>query len=87
MWLAVLGFKGMGLAFWLSLANQLACAHIWSDSRSFLVAHASLSQDGFKSEGFWEADWHLLSAFGPSRILLVSFWQQHQNSLWKWLLV
>ena len=75
--LAVLGFKGMVFSFWLSLANQLACAHIWSDSRSFLVAHASLGQDGFNSEGFWEADWHLLSAFGPSQILLVSFRQQH----------
>ena len=38
-WLAVLGFMLMGLVSMLSLANQF-------DSESFLVAHASLSQDG-----------------------------------------
>ena len=44
----------MELISWLSLANRLARAYIWSDSRSFLVAHASLGQDGFQKEGFWE---------------------------------
>ena len=44
--LAVSGFMVMGLASGLSLANH-------SDSESFLVAHASLSQDGYQ-RGFWE---------------------------------
>ena len=38
-WLAVLGFMVMGLVSGWSLANH-------SNSESFLVAHASLSQDG-----------------------------------------
>ena len=45
----------MGLVSGLSLASRLACAHIWSDSGSFLVARASLSQGGFQREGLWEA--------------------------------
>ena len=44
----------MGLVSGLFLAKRLACAHIWSDSGSFLVVHASLSQDGFQHEDFWE---------------------------------
>ena len=32
-----------------------------SNSGSFLVAHASLSQDGCYQEEFWEVDGHLLS--------------------------
>lgn len=71
--LAVLGFKGMVLSFWLSLHNQLACAHIWSDSRSFPVAHASLGQDGFNSEGFWEADWHLSLHSAPPKFSWLVF--------------
>ena len=46
-WLAILGFMGMGLVSGSSLANR-------SDSEPFLVAHASLGQDGFQREGFWE---------------------------------
>ena len=46
-WLAVSGFMVMGLVSRLSLANH-------SDSGSFLVAQASLSQDGFQREGFRE---------------------------------
>ena len=46
-WLAVSGFMVMGLVSGLSLANH-------SDSGSFLVARASLSQDGFQQERFWE---------------------------------
>ena len=38
-WLTVSGFMVMGLVSGLSLANH-------SNSESFLVAHASLSQDG-----------------------------------------
>ena len=49
MWLAVLGFMVMGLVSRLTLANL-------SDSGTFLVEHASLSQDGFQWEGFWEVD-------------------------------
>ena len=44
---AVLGFMVMGLVYGLSLANH-------TDSGSFLVARASLSQDGFQREGFCE---------------------------------
>jgi len=40
-WLTVSGFMVVGLVSWLSLADR-------SDSGSFLVAHASLSQDGFQ---------------------------------------
>ena len=46
-WLAVSGFTVIGLVSGLSPANH-------SDPRSFLVAWASLSQDGFQWEGFWE---------------------------------
>ena len=38
-WLAVLGFTVMGLVSWVALASH-------SNSESFPVAHASLSQDG-----------------------------------------
>ena len=48
-----LGFHGDGVSFRLSLANHLAWP-IFGDSGSFLVARASLSQDGFQHEGFWE---------------------------------
>ena len=41
MWLAVSGFMEMGLVSGLSLASH-------SDSGSFLLAHALLSQDGFQ---------------------------------------
>ena len=66
MWLAVLGFMVMGLVSGLSLANH-------SDSGSFLVAHASLSQDGFQQGGFWEVGrtYGLASPFDLSRILPV----------------
>ena len=47
MWFAVLGFMIMGLVSGLSLANH-------SDSESFLVVHALLSQDGCQRGGFWE---------------------------------
>ena len=47
MWLTVLGITVTGLVPHLSLANP-------SDSRSFLVVHALLSQDGFQQGGFWE---------------------------------
>ena len=48
-WLAVLGFMVMGLVSGWSLANHF-------NSESFLVVHASLSQDGCYREGFWEVD-------------------------------
>ena len=51
-WLRVSGFMVMGLV---SGSGQSSClAHIWSHSGSFLVVHASLSQDGFQCKGFWE---------------------------------
>ena len=46
-WLEILGFMVMGLVSESSLANH-------SGSRSFLVAHTLLSQDGFQRGGFWE---------------------------------
>ena len=50
----------MGLVSRWSLANH-------SNSESFLVAHASLSQDGCQREGFWEVDRHAVSPFNLSR--------------------
>ena len=64
MWLAVSGFMVMGLVSGWSLANH-------SNSESFLVAHASLSQDGCSREGFWEVDGHVLSPFNLSQALRV----------------
>ena len=61
MLLTVSGFMLMGLVSGLSLANHF-------DSESFLVVHASLSQDGVQPEGFWEVGGHMdyrrLSPFG-----------------------
>ena len=48
-WLAVPGFMVMGLLSGLSLANP-------SDSGSFLVAHALLSQDTCQRGGLWEVE-------------------------------
>ena len=58
-WLAVPGFMVMGLVSGLSLANP-------SDSESFLVAHAMLSQDGCQRGGFWEVEGHVVSHFDLS---------------------
>ena len=52
----------MGLVSTLSLANH-------SDSESFLVVHALLSQDGYQQEGFWEVVRHMVSPFDLSRTL------------------
>ena len=51
-WLTVLGFMVMGLVSGLTLANH-------SDSGSFLVAHALLSQDGVQQEGFGQVVGHV----------------------------
>ena len=52
------GSQSQVICYWVSLQvvfGQSSClAHIWSGLRSFLVAHASLSQDGFQCKGFWE---------------------------------
>ena len=64
MWLSVSGFMVMGFVSGLSLANH-------SNSESFLVVHASLSQDGCWREGFWEVDGHVVSTFDFSRTLPV----------------
>ena len=61
-WLAVLGFMVMGLVSGWSLANH-------SNSESFLVAHASLSQDGCQQEGFWEVDGQVVFPLDLSRTL------------------
>ena len=57
-WLAVSGLMVMGLVSRWSLANH-------SDLESFLVGHASLSQDGCQREGFWEVIGHMVSPFDP----------------------
>lgn len=58
-WLVVSGFKVMG---WFPgcLANLLPVVRF----RTVLVAHASLSQDGFQGEGLWEIG-HLLPLSAP----------------------
>lgn len=47
-WFTVWGFMVTGLVSELSLGNH-------SDSGSFLLVPALLSQDGVQQEGFWEA--------------------------------
>ena len=54
----------MGLVSRWSLANH-------SNSESFLVVHASLSQDGCQREGFWEVVGQVVSPLDLSRTLLV----------------
>ena len=54
----------MGLVSGLSLANH-------SDSESFLVVHALLSQGGCQKEGFWEVVRHVVSPFDLSQTLPV----------------
>ena len=63
-WLAVSGVMLMGLVSGRSLANH-------SNSGSFLMAHASLSQDGCWREGFWEVGRHPVSPLDLSRTLPV----------------
>ena len=60
-----LGFYGDGeLVSGLSLANH-------SDSESFLVVHASFSQDRCQRERFWEVVRHMVSPFDLSRTVPV----------------
>ena len=54
----------MGLVSGWSLTNH-------SNSESFLVAHALLSQDGCQREGFWEVVGQVMSPFDLFRNLLV----------------
>ena len=54
----------MGLVVWVVFGQS-------SDSESFLVVHASLSQDGCQQEGFWEVVGHVVSPFDLSQTLLV----------------
>ena len=63
-WLTVSGFMVMGLVSGLSLTNH-------SDSESFLVVHALLSQDGCQQEGFWEVVRHVVLSSDLSRTLRV----------------
>ena len=59
-----LRFYGDGLVSRLSLANH-------SDSESFLVVHALLSQNGCHKEGFWEVVGCVVSPFDLSQTLPV----------------
>ena len=52
-------FHGDGISFPLPLANH-------SDSGSFLVVHALLSQDGCQQGGFWEVVGHVASPYDLS---------------------
>ena len=63
-WLTVSGFMVTGLVSGWFLANH-------SNSESFLVAHALLSQDGCQREGFWEVVGQVMSPFDLFRNLLV----------------
>ena len=86
-WLLVSGFMVMGLVSGVSLASH-------SDSESFLVVHALLSQDGFQWEGFWEVGGRCGVAFDLSWILLVggvcslylTRTSCHKITLGRWLL-
>ena len=62
MWLEVSGFMVMWLVSGVSLASL-------SDSGSFLVVHALLSQGGCQRGGFWEAVGHLVSPLDLSKLL------------------
>ena len=68
-WVSASGFMVMKLVSRLSLANHLACAHIWSDSGSFLVSCASLIQNGLLAWGFL-GDWQDILWAGVSSLLL-----------------
>ena len=59
-----LGFYGDEISFRVSFGQS-------SDSESFLVAHALLSQDGCQRGGFWEVVGHVVFPFDLSRTLLV----------------
>ena len=77
-----LRFYGNGVSFRVVSGQSSCLAHIWSDSGSFLVVRASLSQDGFQRKDSGRLvghimGWRLLLPFGPSQILPVSFQQQH----------
>ena len=67
-WLAVSGFMVMGLLSTLSLTNL-------SESESFLVVHALLSQDGCqqKDSGRWSNTWCLLLTFPKLFLLVVAY--------------
>ena len=54
-----LGVYGDEISFRVSFGQS-------SDSESFLVAHALLSQDGCQREGFWEVVGHVVSPFDLS---------------------
>ena len=58
-WFRISGFMVMGLVSGLSLANH-------SDSGSFLVVHALLSQDRCQREGFWEVEGGVASPYDLS---------------------
>lgn len=42
------------VSFWIVYGQSSCLVHIWSDLVTFRAGHASLSQDGFHWEGFWE---------------------------------
>ena len=60
-----LGFYGSGISFHVVFGQS-------SDSESFLVVHALLSQDGYQQEGFWDVVRHMVSPFDLSGTLQVS---------------
>ena len=79
LWLMISGFMEMGLVSGLSLASHLTHAHIWSSSGPFLLANASLRQDGSQSKGFWEVGRTYYGLAPPP-----SFWFLPNSSGWFW---
>ena len=69
---------GNGVSFWVVSGQSSCLYHIWSDSASFLVAHKSLSQDGFQHRGFWEVGRTYYGLASPS-----PFWPFLNSSSWR----
>ena len=64
-----MGFAGSGFMMG-RLVSGLSLAS-YSDSGSFLVVHALLSQNGCQREGFWEVVGHVAFPFDLSQTLPV----------------
>ena len=73
------GIQGNCSATWLALSGFMVMGFLWPtslDSRSFLVAHALLSQDGSQPTG---------RILGGGRTSGISFWPFPNSSGWWWL--
>ena len=78
-WLAVSGFMVVGLAFRVvSGPSSCSCPYLVSPG-PFLVARATLSQDSFQRERFWEVGRTYHGLASPP-----SFWPLPNSSGWFW---